>query len=73
MDDKAISGIAPEDEYRSARERMIKSQLIPRGISDLRVLTAMEKIHRHRFVPRYRADEAYEDRPLPIDYGQTIS
>jgi len=75
VSNKTGSRVAPgdEDDYRSARERMVKSQLIPRGISDPRVLKAMEKVPRHRFVGDYYIDEAYEDRPLSIGYGQTIS
>jgi len=73
MDNNAVSGAIPDDAYRSARERMVKSQLIPRGINDPRVLRAMEKVPRQRFVEGDRIAEAYEDRPLPIGYNQTIS
>ncbi len=52
---------------------MVKTQLIPRGIKDEKVLNAMRKVPRHIFVPENRKDEAYEDGPLPIGYGQTIS
>ncbi len=52
---------------------MVETQLRARGIRDLRLLQAMADIPRHEFVdPRYR-DQAYEDHPLPIDAGQTIS
>jgi protein-L-isoaspartate(D-aspartate) O-methyltransferase len=60
-------------DYRLARERMVKNQLIPRGISDKGVLRAMEKIHRHLFVEEALAGEAYNDHPLPIGHKQTIS
>jgi protein-L-isoaspartate(D-aspartate) O-methyltransferase len=60
-------------DYRLARERMVKNQLIPRGISDEAVLEAMEKIHRHLFVEEALAGEAYNDHPLPIGHNQTIS
>jgi len=73
MGNKSVSRRAPGDEYRSARERMVKSQLIPRGISDPGVLKVMEKVPRHRFVGDHYADQAYEDRPLSIGHGQTIS
>jgi len=73
MGNKSASRRAPGDEYRSARERMVKSQLIPRGISDPGVLKAMEKVPRHRFVGDHYVDQAYEDRPLSIGHGQTIS
>jgi protein-L-isoaspartate(D-aspartate) O-methyltransferase len=57
----------------TARQLMVDSQLRGRGISDPRVLDAMLRVPRHQFVPEpYRA-EAYEDHPLPIADGQTIS
>jgi protein-L-isoaspartate(D-aspartate) O-methyltransferase len=60
-------------DYRLARERMVKTQLIPRGISDENVLRAMEKIQRHLFVEDALVGEAYNDHPLPIGHKQTIS
>lgn len=52
---------------------MVDSQLRARGVSDARVLDAMVRVPRHEFVPEpYRA-QAYEDHPLPIGHGQTIS
>ena len=60
-------------DYRLAREKMVKNQLLPRGISDEGVLRAMGKIHRHLFVEEALAGEAYNDHPLPIGYKQTIS
>ncbi len=60
-------------DYRLARERMIKTQLIPRGISDQGVLTAMGKVPRHNFVQEALLDQAYGDYPLPIGQKQTIS
>jgi protein-L-isoaspartate(D-aspartate) O-methyltransferase len=59
--------------YRLARERMVKSQLIPRGINDPRVLDVMGKIPRDRFVEEALLNEAYNDHPLPIGHKQTIS
>ena len=56
-----------------SRERMVKEQIIARGISDARVLAAMRKVPRDRFVDAEKAEQAYEDRPLPIGRGQTIS
>src|SRR6516225_8167687 len=59
--------------YSSLRHQMVNSQLRARGISDELVLHAMERVPRHEFAPpRYR-DQAYEDHPLPIGEGQTIS
>ena len=60
-------------DYRLARERMVKNQLIPRGIADENVLQAMGKIQRHLFVEEALAGEAYNDHPLPIGHNQTIS
>jgi protein-L-isoaspartate(D-aspartate) O-methyltransferase len=55
------------------RRRMVDRQLRARGILDDRVLAVMEKVPRHRFVDEVHLDEAYEDHPLPIGEGQTIS
>ncbi len=52
---------------------MIETQLRARGIRDPRVLDAMAAVPRHRFVPAEVEGEAYDDHPLPIGYGQTIS
>jgi len=59
--------------FARARERMVEQQLVDRGISDVRVLAAMARIERHRFVQDALAVRAYEDRPLPIGERQTIS
>jgi protein-L-isoaspartate(D-aspartate) O-methyltransferase len=66
--------ISPQsDKYAIARERMVKSQIAGRGISDTEVLKAMKKVQRHLFVPGEYESEAYGDYPLPVGYGQTIS
>lgn len=52
---------------------MVEQQLVRRGIKDQRVLAAMAIVPRHRFVAPSLVDVAYEDRPLPIGGGQTIS
>ncbi len=57
----------------TARLRMVVEQLEQRGITDARVLLAMRTIARERFVPPEYADRAYDDNPLPIGEGQTIS
>jgi protein-L-isoaspartate(D-aspartate) O-methyltransferase len=57
----------------AARQLMVDSQLRDRGISDLRVLDAMLRVPRHRFVPEPYRSQAYEDHPLPIGDDQTIS
>jgi protein-L-isoaspartate(D-aspartate) O-methyltransferase len=59
--------------FADARRAMVSEQLIRRGIRDERVLGALSRVERHRFVEPALADAAYEDRPLPIGYGQTIS
>lgn len=61
------------DKYISARENMVKFQIIDRGISHNKTIQAMNKVPRHLFVPRNSQDEAYGDYPLAIGYGQTIS
>jgi len=55
------------------RAEMVEFQLKARGIADPRVLTAMGKVERHRFVPANLIDSSYDDYPLPIGEGQTIS
>lgn len=60
-------------DYGPPRERMVRDQLERRGIRDARVLAAMRKIPRHVFVDPSLARQAYEDSPLPIGEGQTIS
>ena len=55
------------------RDRMVRTQIERRGIEDENVLRAMRTVPRHRFVPARYRQHAYEDRPLPIGYGQTIS
>jgi protein-L-isoaspartate(D-aspartate) O-methyltransferase len=55
------------------RERMVREQVESRGITDSAVLSAMRKVPRHLFVEEALRSQAYEDHPLPIGYGQTIS
>lgn len=52
---------------------MVKNQLVGRGIKDKRVLEAMRKVARHLFIPENMRSYAYNDEPLPIGEGQTIS
>ncbi len=56
-----------------SRTTMIEEQLVTRGIAEERVLAAMRAVPRHEFVPANLRERAYEDRPLPIGDGQTIS
>jgi protein-L-isoaspartate(D-aspartate) O-methyltransferase len=64
---------APEDEYRQARERMVREEIETRGVRDARVLAAMRKVPRHLFVPPDQRKNAYFDAPLHIGFGQTIT
>ncbi len=61
-------------EYQAfTRRKVVEDQLISRGIKDGLVLEAIEKVRRHAFVDDYLRTRAYEDQPLPIAEGQTIS
>lgn len=60
-------------EYARWRNRMVDEQLVKRGINDRRVLDAMRVMPRHVFVPEEFKPQAYEDRPVPIGEGQTVS
>jgi protein-L-isoaspartate(D-aspartate) O-methyltransferase len=62
-----------EDYYREARQVMVETQIKRRGVLDPRVLAAMAKVPRHRFIPRHLWEQAYSDYPLPIGEEQTIS
>lgn len=64
---------AGPDRYVEARRAMVETQIRARGVSDERVLRAMLTVPRHRFVPLRHLHQAYNDHPLPIGYGQTIS
>src|SRR6266853_3338825 len=61
------------DDFRTQRAEMVRVQLADRGIHDVRVLNAMRQVPRHEFVPEVFQQGAYEDHPLPIGEGQTIS
>ena len=60
-------------DYERFRERMVERQLARRGIRDERVLEAMRRVPRERFVAPGDRGEAYDDVPLAIGAGQTIS
>ncbi|WP_029035087.1 protein-L-isoaspartate(D-aspartate) O-methyltransferase [Salinimicrobium terrae] len=62
-----------QDRYEQQREKMVKQHLAPREITDPHTLEAMRSVERHRLVPKNIERYAYEDRPLPIGNGQTIS
>ncbi|NCC23853.1 MAG: protein-L-isoaspartate(D-aspartate) O-methyltransferase [Deltaproteobacteria bacterium] len=55
------------------RQRMVREQIVARGVSDPAVIKAMEKLPRHLFVEEALQAQAYGDHPVPIGYGQTIS
>jgi protein-L-isoaspartate(D-aspartate) O-methyltransferase len=68
-----MSSASEPDVFVTLRERMVESQLRARGVADERVLGAMRQVPRHEFVPDESRSQAYEDHPLPIGEGQTIS
>ena len=59
--------------FKTKRQAMVAQQILARGISDEKVLKAMEQVPRHVFVPGNIRSQAYADHPLPIGEGQTIS
>src|ERR1700758_5230734 len=68
-----MSGQIEPDGFAAQRQKMVERQLRDRGIRDERVLSAMGRVPRHEFVAENYHGQAYEDHPLPIDEGQTIS
>jgi len=56
-----------------AREEMVASQIAARGVRDPKTLAALREVPRHLFVPRESRAQAYDDHPIPIGHGQTIS
>lgn len=71
-----VASVIPYEEEEcmvSARLKMVKDQIQARGVMDHRVLEAMRSVPRHLFVPQKERSKAYQDSPLPIGYGQTIS
>jgi protein-L-isoaspartate(D-aspartate) O-methyltransferase len=62
-----------ESDRATERMAMVREQIVSRGVKDPATLAAMRAIPRHRFVPGSQAASAYDDRPLPIGHGQTIS
>jgi len=61
------------DLFAAARHRMVTEQIAARGVRDARVLATLRAVPRHLFVPPAQQAGAYEDTPLPIGHGQTIS
>jgi protein-L-isoaspartate(D-aspartate) O-methyltransferase len=64
---------AEPSDFAAERQRMVQQQLMARGINDARVLAAMAKVPREEFVPPESRAASYEDGPMPIGHGQTIS
>jgi len=62
-----------EKDFASERHQMVEEQIRRRGIESPEVLAAMDQVPRHLFVPEAVRDQAYEDHPLPIGEGQTIT
>ncbi len=65
--------VRDEDRFASLREQMVQQQIKARGINDPATIEAMRNVPRHRFVPTARQRQAYNDGPMPIGHGQTIS
>lgn len=70
-----LSGLiaCAQDSYQAQRERMVRDQIERRDVRQPKVLEAMRATPRHLFVPEALRSQAYEDHPLPIGHGQTIS
>lgn len=62
-----------ESELTARRMRMVEEQIIRRGVRDSAVIEAMRRVRRHEFVSADLVESAYDDSPLPIGFGQTIS
>jgi len=73
----AFSIFGPRDgedaAFARAREEMVAAQIASRGVRDAKTLAAMRSVPRHEFVPAASRREAYDDHPVPIGHGQTIS
>ena len=73
QDQNAVTSTAGEDSFTEARLELVQNYIEGAGITDEEVIRAMQTVPRHKFVPPEYLDQAYEDHPLPIGYGQTIS
>ncbi len=69
----SLKTLAQDDPFKNAREKMVKHDLKGRDINDKKVLSVMSKVKRHLFVEKSLWNVAYNDYPLSIDEGQTIS
>jgi protein-L-isoaspartate(D-aspartate) O-methyltransferase len=69
-----LCGLQPaQDPYAARRETMVRTQIEERGVRDPEVLRVLRSVPRHLFMPEAARPAAYEDYPVPIGYGQTIS
>lgn len=59
--------------WKSRADKMVESQIVRRGVRDADVIRVMKNTPRHKFIPAHLRDQAYNDNPLPIGSGQTIS
>jgi protein-L-isoaspartate(D-aspartate) O-methyltransferase len=73
MGEEGNSGNRMPNAFAQARQEMVETQIRKRHITDGRVLECLERVPRHEFVPAEFRERAYEDAPLPIGEGQTIS
>lgn len=73
MEDPQNAVDGREEQFAAQRRVMVEEQLRSRGIHDQRVLEAMERVPRHEFVAAEYESQAYEDHPIPIGNGQTVS
>lgn len=67
------AAVCQQEQSEGARERMVRTQIVARGIQDTATLRSMRAVPRHEFVVPELIKYAYDDSPLPIGYGQTIS
>ncbi len=70
---KSSEQASAENDYQRRREIMVRDQIRARGVQDEKVLRVMREVPRHLFVPPHLRAAAYQDKPLPIGNGQTIS
>lgn len=73
IDENVGDAVSDQETYAQERDAMVDSQIEARDVSNPLVLRAMRAVPRHEFVTTDYLDQAYEDHPLPIGYGQTIS
>lgn len=68
-----LNNVSAGDDRTEERDAMVMEQIVARGVKDPVTLAAMREVPRHKFVPPGQSFFAYDDRPLPIGHGQTIS